>query len=96
MESPQTPTAWYVFSDDLPDGEVIVPIKTPHGLCFAVRRGEMTQEMLDGLNQTAQFVLGVGLAHLHTEKPPDEDSDNGQAEDDEDDQAEVEDEDREE
>ncbi|WP_020141171.1 hypothetical protein [Streptomyces sp. 351MFTsu5.1] len=72
MESPQSPTAWYFFSDDLPDGEVIVPIKTPYGLAFAIRRGAMTQEMLDGLNQTAEFVLGVGLAHLgHTEKPPD-------------------------
>lgn len=71
MESPRV---WYFFSDDLPDGEVIVPIKNEHGLAFAVRRGAMEQSTLDELNRTAQFVLGVGLMRLgETEKPPDND-----------------------
>ncbi|MER6956047.1 hypothetical protein [Streptomyces sp. NPDC000618] len=71
MESPQ-PQAWYFFSSDLPDGEVIVPFKTQQGLAFGVRTGAMPDETLDALNRTARFVLGVGLAHIgHTEKPPD-------------------------
>jgi len=73
MESPRGPRVWYFFSDDLPDGEILVPIKSEHGLAFAVRPGKMPQEMLDRLNEAADHVLGVGLAHLdvgHTGKPP--------------------------
>ncbi|MEW2424874.1 hypothetical protein AB0911_30540 [Streptomyces nigra] len=67
MESPSRPRAWYFFSDDLPDGEILMPIKSKHGLAFAVRpNAGMEQEMLDQLNKTAEFVLGVGLAHLDT------------------------------
>ncbi|MER5600521.1 hypothetical protein, partial [Streptomyces sp. NPDC002265] len=74
VESPTTMTAWYFFSDKVPEGEVIVPIKTGQGLAFAVRPGVTAEEIVDALNETARFVLGVGLAHLgHTEreKPPD-------------------------
>lgn len=69
----ESPIVWYFFSDDLPDGELIVPFKTEDGLAFGIRREDsMTEEMLDALNKTARFVLGTGLAHLgHTEKPPD-------------------------
>lgn len=75
MESPEeSPTVWYAFSDDLPDGEVIVPIRNKHGLAFAVRRGAMEQSALDDLNRGMKFVLGVGLLRLgQTENPPDED-----------------------
>lgn len=73
MESQTTPQrAWYFFTDDLPDEEVIMPFRTPYGLAFGVRGGISAEEMLDALNQTADFVLGVGLAQIgHTEKPPD-------------------------
>lgn len=69
MESPpESPTAWYFFSDKVPEKEVIVPIKNSRGLAFAVRPGTMPQETLDALNETARFVLSVGLAHIgHTE-----------------------------
>ncbi|MFH9404930.1 MULTISPECIES: hypothetical protein [unclassified Streptomyces] len=72
MESQrQQARAWYFFSDEVPDGEVIVPIKTRYGLAFACRPGEMTQRMLDGLNEAARHVLGVGLATItDNEKPP--------------------------
>lgn len=73
MGSPPRPRVWYFFSGDLPDGELIMPIKTRYGLAFAVRPDAgMEQEMLDQLNKTADFVLGVGLAHLCTDdvKPP--------------------------
>lgn len=73
MESPRGPRVWYFFSDDLPDGEILVPIKSEHGLAFAVRPGTMQPEMLDRLNQAADHVLGVGLAHLdvgQSDKPP--------------------------
>ncbi|WP_252541540.1 hypothetical protein [Streptomyces sp. RO-S4] len=41
-----------------------MPIKTQHGLAFACRRGELTQQMLDGLNDAAKLVIGVGLASI--------------------------------
>lgn len=66
------PRAWYFFSDKVPEEEVIVPIRNRHGLAFAVRDGATPEEIVKALNETAEFVLGVGLAHLgHTEKPPD-------------------------
>jgi len=65
MEPGRRPRVWYFFSSDLPEGELIMPIKTRFGLAFAVRPDAgMEQEMLDQLNRTAEFVLGVGLAHL--------------------------------
>lgn len=66
-----SPAVWYFFSDDLPDGEVIVPFRTKRGLAFGIRPGEMSKEMLKALNATARFILGVGLAHLeHIEERP--------------------------
>ncbi|GHC28769.1 MULTISPECIES: hypothetical protein [Streptomyces] len=63
----------YVFSDDLPDGEVIVPIRTKSGrLIFPVRRGEMTERMLAGLNEAAAHVVGVGLAEIRDNEVPPE------------------------
>jgi hypothetical protein len=67
MEStPRRPRVWYFFSDDLPDGEILVPIKCQHGLAFAVRPNSgMDQVMLDRLNENTEFVLGVGLGILN-------------------------------
>jgi hypothetical protein len=63
---------WYFFSDEVPDSQVIVPFRTRHGLAFGVRRGATEDELLDALNETARFVLGVGLAHVDpSEEPPD-------------------------
>lgn len=68
----ESQACWYFFTDDLPDGEVIGTFKTKDGLAFGVRRGVTADELVEALNQTARFVLGVGLAHIgHTEKPPD-------------------------
>ncbi|WP_307538236.1 hypothetical protein [Streptomyces sp. V3I8] len=50
-----------------------MPIENEYGLAFAVRPGKMEPEMLDRLNEAADHVLNVGLAHLDTgraEKPP--------------------------
>ncbi|MFH9957344.1 hypothetical protein ACH4OX_24465 [Streptomyces roseolus] len=55
---------WYFFSEDLPDGETMVPIVTRHGLAFAVRPGACPPEFLDRLNEAAEHVLGVGLAAI--------------------------------
>lgn len=69
MQSPSRPRGsrprvWYFFSDDLPDGEILVPIKCPEGLACAIRPGSMTPEMVDQLNKTADWILGLGIAHL--------------------------------
>ncbi|MFJ3663117.1 hypothetical protein ACIPPM_21930 [Streptomyces sp. NPDC090119] len=66
MEQPDSPTAWYFFTDDLPDGEVIVPFRTRYGVAFGVRREAMPEETLKELNRTAQLVLGIGLAEVNT------------------------------
>ncbi|MFB7224191.1 MULTISPECIES: hypothetical protein [Terrabacteria group] len=59
------PRVWYVFSDDVPDGELLVPIRTEHGLAVAVRpNAGMDQSMLDRLNEVADHVVGVGLVRL--------------------------------
>ncbi|MEU8717524.1 hypothetical protein [Streptomyces sp. NPDC048663] len=72
MTSPPQQRVWYFFSDDLPEEHLIVPIRTAQGLAFGIRPGAMTEPMLQALNQTAEFVLGTGLAHVgHTGKPPD-------------------------
>lgn len=63
MTAPPTQRVWYFFSEDLPDGVLIVPIKTAEGLAFGVRPGAMTEEMLAALNQNVEFVIGTGLAH---------------------------------
>ncbi|MFE4051201.1 hypothetical protein [Streptomyces sp. YIM B13518] len=56
---------WYFFSDDVPDGELMIPILNEYGLAFAVKpNAGMTQEMLDELNRVADHVMGVGIAHL--------------------------------
>lgn len=75
MESQRRARVKYVFSDDLPDGEVIVPVRTKTGeLIFPVRRGEMTQRMLDELNAVADHIVGVGLVQISdNEKPPEGD-----------------------
>ncbi|MFJ6561894.1 hypothetical protein ACIQMV_18935 [Streptomyces sp. NPDC091412] len=67
------PRVWYFFSDDLPDGELIVPIVSDHGLAFAVRPDAgMDKDMLARLNEAADHVMSVGLAHLDVRqgKPP--------------------------
>jgi hypothetical protein len=66
MESPRRGRVWYFFSEDLPDGEILVPITSEHGLAFAVRPNSgMDQLMLDQLNKTTEFVLGIGLGILN-------------------------------
>lgn len=62
MESPKRPArAWYIFSDDLPDGEVLVPILTKYGTCMAVRPGEMTPQLLQALNESLNHLIDTGL-----------------------------------
>lgn len=73
MESPRGPRVWYFFDERVPESELLVPIANEHGLAFAVRPGKMEPEMLDRLNEAADHVLSVGLAHLDvgpTDKPP--------------------------
>ncbi|MGQ4469353.1 hypothetical protein ACN6K6_000655 [Streptomyces violaceoruber] len=66
---------WLVWSEDLPDGEVVVPIKTKDGLAIACRPGQMTKQMFDDLNAVARHVIGVGIVSINDNggcgKPPD-------------------------
>jgi hypothetical protein len=55
---------WFVESDDLPDDEVLVPIKTEDGLALAYRPGEMTKRMHDSLNAAFKHLIGVGIVSI--------------------------------
>ncbi|MEV8396197.1 hypothetical protein ACFVAF_34760 [Streptomyces sp. NPDC057596] len=68
-----TSRVWYFFSDDVPEDELLVPIRTEHGLAVAVRpNAGMDEPMLDRLNGVADHVVGVGLVRLAVwpSKPP--------------------------
>ncbi|MGA5668980.1 hypothetical protein ACPCTG_26295 [Streptomyces pseudogriseolus] len=56
---------WLVWSEDLPDGEVVVPVKTKDGLAIACRPGEMTKQMFDDLNAAARHLIGVGIVSIN-------------------------------
>ncbi|MFJ7238256.1 hypothetical protein ACIQWB_14135 [Streptomyces olivaceus] len=63
---------WLVWSDDLPDGDVVVPVKTKDGLAIACRPGAMTQQTFDDLNAAARHLIGVGIVSITDNggKPP--------------------------
>jgi hypothetical protein len=57
---------WYFFSDAVPDGELMIPIVSDHGLAIAVKpNAGIDQKTLDELQRVADHVLGVGIAHLN-------------------------------
>ncbi|MEU5664720.1 hypothetical protein [Streptomyces longwoodensis] len=69
----ESQTAWFFLDERVPESEVVVPIRSSHGLAMAVSPTATVEELINALNETTRFVLGVGLAHLgHMEKPPDE------------------------
>ncbi|WP_328544614.1 hypothetical protein [Streptomyces europaeiscabiei] len=53
--------AWYFFSEDIPDDELVVPILTKNGTAMAVRPGEMTPRLLKALNESVAHLINVGL-----------------------------------
>ncbi|GAA5032993.1 hypothetical protein GCM10023335_76000 [Streptomyces siamensis] len=67
-----TARAWYVFSDALPDGEILMPILTEHGTALAVRPGEMTEALMTELNAVLRHLIGVGLWQPGQEGAPPE------------------------
>lgn len=64
--------AWYLFSDDLPPGEILMPVLTPHGTAMAVKRGHMTQALMDELNASLRHLIGTGLWQPGDEGTPPE------------------------
>lgn len=70
----QSQRCWLVWSDDLPDGEEMVPIKTKDGLALACRPGGMTKPMFDAFNAAARHLIGVGIVTINDNggKPPEQ------------------------
>lgn len=66
MESPKRPAerAWFQFSDEIPDDEVVVAVQTPNGIAFPVRPGEMTPNLLKALNESFDHLVSVGLLRV--------------------------------
>ena len=56
---------WLVWSDDLPDGDSMVPIKTKDGLALACRPGEMSKQMFDDFNAAARHLIDVGIVSIN-------------------------------
>lgn len=54
----QPAAAWYELRDDLPDGEVLVPVLTNRGTVIAVRKGAMTEECCAELNKMLNHLVG--------------------------------------
>lgn len=70
--------AWYETRDDLPDGEVLMPVLTPQGTMIAVRRGHMSDEAVTAANQMLDHLIGLGLwqpGDEEPDKPTDTDTD---------------------
>ncbi|MEV2203693.1 hypothetical protein AB0E11_27555 [Streptomyces fradiae] len=67
--------AWFFFSPDVPEEQLIIPIKTRHGLAFACRPGGMPEHVVTELNRVARHVVGVGLVTITDNggEPPDRD-----------------------
>ncbi|MGR3870944.1 hypothetical protein ACUXZZ_20420 [Streptomyces graminifolii] len=49
-----------------------MPILTPHGTAMAVRRGHMTEELMDELNAALRHLIGTGLWQPGNEGEPPE------------------------
>lgn len=59
--APAPAGARYEIRDDLPDGEILVPIDGPTGTVMAVRRGHMSPELVAAINGTLAWMIQVGL-----------------------------------
>lgn len=56
------PRVWCVLTDDLPDGELVMPVVTPNGIALAVRRGEkVEEELVSELNAVLRHLVDTGL-----------------------------------
>jgi len=69
----QKPAAWYELRDDLPDGEVLVPVLTPRGTIMAVARGHMSEELCAELNRALAHLIGNGIWQPGDGAKPDDD-----------------------
>ena len=63
--------AWYEVRDDLPDGEVLMTVVTTRGTMIAVRRGHMTDELLQAANEMLDHLVGLGLWQPGSDDEPD-------------------------
>lgn len=66
MESPKRPAkkAWFQFSEDIPDDELVVAVQTPRGIALPVRPGEMTPQLLKALNESFDHLVSIGLLRV--------------------------------
>lgn len=63
------PKAWWVLRDDLPDGELLIPVLTPDGTVMAARAGHMSDELLLALNDYLDHLIGTGMWQPGTARP---------------------------
>lgn len=58
---PARARARFEISDDLPDGMIVVPVERAGEIVWLVRRGEMTDELIEQVNDTLTHVTRHGL-----------------------------------
>lgn len=66
MESTKRPAkrVWFQFSEDIPDDELVVAVRTRYGIALPVRPGEMTPQLLQALNKSVDHLVSVGLLRV--------------------------------
>lgn len=65
------PGVWFFASDDLPEGEVITPIRTPEGLALGVHSGAKMDEVLNDLNRVLDWAVQTGVLQVsQIQQPP--------------------------
>ncbi|MDT0270296.1 hypothetical protein RM844_28895 [Streptomyces sp. DSM 44915] len=56
-----TASARYVVTTELPEGEILVPVDSPHGTVMLVREGHMSPELAAAINSTLGWMTRCGV-----------------------------------
>lgn len=65
MESPRpAKKLWFLTSDQIPDGELVVPVETQYGTALAMRPKEVTPELIRALNESVAHLVSIGLLQV--------------------------------
>jgi hypothetical protein len=55
----------YEIRDDLPNGEILIPIESKNGTVLAIRQGEMTPRLAAKLNEVVACLIKTGVWRRH-------------------------------
>ncbi|GAA2351617.1 hypothetical protein [Streptomyces carpaticus] len=61
MQYNQSPSAQYVLTDQLPEGELVLPVDSEQGTVMLVREGHMSPELVEVVNRHLASMTRTGL-----------------------------------